>query len=313
MGEVLSGSTPPLAFINPISLIFLGSLYGSGALLVRDYARRWGKRWRSILLLGAAYGIVEEGILVRSFFNPQWKDLGILGSYGRWLGVNWVWAEWLAIYHAIFSIAIPIFLVELTFPQSRNQLWLSKNSRILFHGLLVASVLAGFLAFPYDAPFLGLVGCVVAVVLLGWFAKHVPNNRPISQNLKLHWRVLLPLGFSVPAGLFFLFTSAIIPLAILIMIVGAILVFGYERLLSYWSQRGFNDFEKLGLVAGAVFFFALFFDPVLEFSGRLGSSVVGIGFAIFLFRLRKRVKSRSAIIPPAFPLGIGLPSLNSSH
>lgn len=64
--------------------IFLGSLYGSGVLLVRDYARRWNKGWRSILLLGAAYGIIEEGIPVRSFFSPTWKDLGTLATYGHW-------------------------------------------------------------------------------------------------------------------------------------------------------------------------------------------------------------------------------------
>ncbi len=58
--------------------------------------------------MGAAYGIIEEGILVLSFFNPAWKDLGILSSYGRWLGVKWVWAEWLTIYRSIFSITIPI-------------------------------------------------------------------------------------------------------------------------------------------------------------------------------------------------------------
>lgn len=278
IGEVLSGSTPPLAFINPAVFIFLGSLYGSGALLVRDYARRWHKGWRSILLLGAAYGIIEEGILVRSFFNPQWKDLGVLSTYGRWLGVNWVWAEWLAIYHAIFSITIPIFLVELTYPQSRGQIWLTKNLRILFHALLVASIFAGFFAFPYNAPALGLVGCVLAVALLGWLAKRIPNTRPVSQNLKLHWRVLAPLGFPVPAVFFFLFNSAIIPLPILTMIVGVMLVLGYERLLSRWSLKGWNDFQRLGLAAGAVFFFALFFDPVLEFAGKIGSAIVG-GFS----------------------------------
>jgi hypothetical protein len=125
IGEGLSGSTPPLAFLNPAVTLLLACLYGSGALLVRDYARRWQKGWRSILILGAAYGIIEEGIMVRSFFSPTWKDLGLLATYGRWLGTNWVWAEWLAIYHAIFSITIPIFLVELTYPQSKTRIWLS--------------------------------------------------------------------------------------------------------------------------------------------------------------------------------------------
>jgi len=73
IGEGLSGSTPPLAFLNPAVTLLLACLYGSGALLVRDYARRWQKGWRSILILGAAYGIIEEGIMVRSCIleNPR--------------------------------------------------------------------------------------------------------------------------------------------------------------------------------------------------------------------------------------------------
>ena len=307
IGEVLSGSTPPLAFINPTVFIFLGSLYGSGALLVRDYARRWNKGWRSILILGAAYGIIEEGILVRSFFSPTWKDLGALATYGRWLGVNWVWAEWLTIYHAIFNITIPIFLVELCYPKSKGQIWLTKNLRILFHALLIASIVLGFFAFPYDAPAWGLIGCVLAVVTLGWLAKRIPNTMPVSQNLKLHWRVLLPIGFSVPAVFFFMFTSAIIPFAIVTMIVGVLLVLGYERLLSRLSLKGWTDFQRLGLAAGAVFFFALFFDPVLEFAGKIGSSIIGIGFAIFLLILRRRVLICSRVIFPRTTIGPEMP------
>src|ERR1700757_291271 len=102
--------------------------------------------------------------MVRSFFSPTWKDLGLLASYGRWLGVNWVWAEWLTIFHAIFSITIPIFLVELTFPKVRAQIWLSSRSRPFFHGLLVLSITLGFFAFPYDAPALGIAGCIIAVI-----------------------------------------------------------------------------------------------------------------------------------------------------
>jgi len=38
IGELLSGSSPPLEFFNPFTFLILASLYGSGALLVREYA-----------------------------------------------------------------------------------------------------------------------------------------------------------------------------------------------------------------------------------------------------------------------------------
>ena len=309
IGEGLSGSTPPLAFLNPGVLFLLGSLYGSGALLVRDYARRWNKGWRSILILGAAYGIIEEGIMVRSFFNPSWKDLGVLASYGRWLGVNWVWAEWLTIFHSIFSITIPIFLVELTFPQTRTKVWLSSRSRILFHGLLILSIILGFFAFPYNAPILAIAGCVFSVALLGWVAKRIPNINPLQRTLKVSWRLLVPVGASVPAVFFFLFNSALIPLAIGTMIVGGLVVLGYEQLMTRWAKIGFNNTQKLGLITGAIGFWALFFDSILELIGRLGTSILGLSFVAYLVYLRRKMAGGIVVLPSVDALAAGLPKV----
>ncbi len=103
------------------------------------------------------------------------------------------------------------------------------------------------------------------------------------------------------------FNSAIIPFAIGTMIVGALPVMGYQRLLSRWSPKGWTDLQRLGLAAGAVFFFALLFDPVLEISGRLGASVAGIGFAIIMLIPRKRVVLRATLIYPTTTLGSDLP------
>lgn len=90
VGELLSGSSPPVEYFQPLSFILLTSLYGSGALLVREIVFRWGKGWPSVLALGAAYGMVEEGWMVKSFFDPAWVDLGKLGraAVGRELGMG---------------------------------------------------------------------------------------------------------------------------------------------------------------------------------------------------------------------------------
>lgn len=121
IGELLSGSSPPLEFFNPIAFLFMASLYGSGAIVVRELKLRWKKGFKALLLLGAAYGILEEGLLVKSFFDPKWMGLGILGSFGRWAEVNWVWAEMLTVYHAVFSITIPIVLVELAYAERKEE------------------------------------------------------------------------------------------------------------------------------------------------------------------------------------------------
>ncbi len=70
IAELLSGSAPPLEFFNPLGFVILASLYGSGAILARELALRWRKGYLSLLLLGAAYGVIEEGLIVKSFFDP---------------------------------------------------------------------------------------------------------------------------------------------------------------------------------------------------------------------------------------------------
>ncbi len=299
IGELLSGSSPPLEFFNPFTFLILASLYGSGALLVREYARRWGKGWRSILLLGAAYGIIEEGILVRSFFDPNWVDLGILGTYGRWLGVNWVWAEWLTIYHAIFSITIPILLVELYYPQYRARPWLSPKQMRLFQAAFTGVTLFGLVGFPYYAPELAiwLPACMIAVALLAWYAKRIPNTFPVQAGLNMSWRKLIPLGFSVPLAFFFLFYSTLIPIPAITMLIGVLGVLGYGRILRRWASQGFTDLQRLGLAGGALGFF-MFFDSILEINGIFGMSGVGVAFLIFIFKLRKRIILRTNVPPP---------------
>jgi hypothetical protein len=61
IGELLSGSAPPLEFFNPIAFLLIASLYGSGAIVMRELKALWKKGFKSLLLLGAAYGILEEG------------------------------------------------------------------------------------------------------------------------------------------------------------------------------------------------------------------------------------------------------------
>jgi hypothetical protein len=155
---------------------------------------------------------------------------------------------------------------------------------------LVLAIILGFFAFPYDPGVLAIAGCVAAVVTLGWLAKRIPNISPTQRNLRMPWKILVPLGFSVPAVFFFFFNSALIPVAAGTMVVGGFMVLGYERLLTRWARRGFSDLQKLGLITGALGFFALFFDFILDiFLGRVGTSFLGIAFIAYLLWIRKNI------------------------
>src|SRR5207302_1314347 len=165
IAEMLSGSTPPLEWLNPVAALLLIWLYGAGVLVMRETAVRWKTGWPSILLLGAAYGIIEEGLAVKSFFDPAWMDLGTLGWYGRWLDVNWVWAVWLTIYHAVVSIAIPIFLMEWIWPRVRGQPLTSRRGYITAIALLAgATIFIDILLTPYRPSVWHLLGASAAVL-----------------------------------------------------------------------------------------------------------------------------------------------------
>src|SRR5437870_12111159 len=111
--EYLSASSQlTLLVISP--LIFFGllaanlGLYGSGVILIREAMIRWKKGWASVFLLGVAYGIVEEVIVLCTLFNPLAQPVGVLGFYGHSLGRNRVWTAGLRIFRSVYSIGLPI-------------------------------------------------------------------------------------------------------------------------------------------------------------------------------------------------------------
>ncbi|MGI0128719.1 MAG: hypothetical protein ACREEC_00955, partial [Thermoplasmata archaeon] len=73
--EYLSGSSAFAAIVlNPfwfvLGLSFNLAMYVPGVLLIREAQVRWNKGWATVLALGAAYAIVEEGIGLSTMCYP---------------------------------------------------------------------------------------------------------------------------------------------------------------------------------------------------------------------------------------------------
>jgi hypothetical protein len=301
IGELLSGSAPPAEFFNPFGLLVLTALYGSGVILTRELAHRWGKGWPTVLLLGAAYGLVEEGLMVKSFFDPTWMDLGPLGHYGRWAGVNWVWSIELTIYHAVFSISIPILLVGLAFPTDQDRPWVGTKVFRFLWLLLGADVVFGFLALtPYRPPAVPYGICVLTVILLAVLARRapkvwVPAARTAARIGTPRWFLFTGLGGTV--AFFFLAwvlpNTSVPPMATVLLSLVLVAWLG-RRLASQFALAPREpDRHGLALAAGALgFFIAL--APLQELdTSRLdntaGMTLVGLAAAIFLLWLWRRV------------------------
>lgn len=174
IAELLSGSAPPLQFFHPIGLAVLVLLYGGGTLLTRELRVRWGLQW-AVLLPAVAYGILEEGTAIQSFFNHNHVDLRALAHYGLIGGVQWPWTLQLIFYHATVSTLIPITIADLLWPELRRVPLLARRGWVataLGVGLaslfLVVVVIVGqrTMADPYEPTFVLVGGSALVVAAL---------------------------------------------------------------------------------------------------------------------------------------------------
>jgi hypothetical protein len=319
VGELLSGSAPPVEFFTPFGIVTLCLLYGGGALLVRELAFRWGTGWPGRLLLGAAYGIAEEALMAKSFFDPAWPDLGILGSYGRMYGVNWVWSLELTIYHCLFSICIPILLVELTFPRWRDQRWVRVPGLVVIAALFAADVVVGFFWItPFRPPLAHCLGAAAAVALLGAAARlvHLPDGpvsitpRSATGAPRVPGPRELPF-FLLGAACTFLFFALnwflpytrFVPAAVTMALVAwlaAGFFLGLQELVRTFSWTAANQWA---LASGALAFFVLF-SQFMEIDRSRpddprGMRIVGLVMAALLLAGYLKVRAER-VEPPAF-------------
>jgi len=304
IGELLSSSSPPSEFFQPFTFLLLASLYGSGALLVRELAQRWGKGWPSVLLLGAAYGIVEEGLAVKSFFDPGWVDLGPLAVYGRWAGVNWVWSLALTIYHAVFSIGVPILLVGLMFPAQRNRAWLTRRGLTLIAALFAAITIFIDLALtPYRPPLASLTLAAAAVAGLVWWARRVPAPRMIEDPRPLLSPMRLGVAtFAATFGLFFFLwflPNTPVPAAVWMFLTIAYVVWLWSALGRRAAHRLWAMSHSLAAAAGALSFFILL-TPLMELDpnrpdNATGMTLVGLATVVLLLSIWKRLHRESMV------------------
>jgi hypothetical protein len=182
IGEVLFGAVP--LSLLPFGLVGLIGLYGGGALLVREIVRGRGLPSTWLVWLGVAYAIIEEGTVVQSLFDQHYRGLDFLGFYGHAGGVNWVWALFIVPYHAVFSIAVPILLTELLFPDRSRARWLGRTGVI---GAAAAFTLnaAGIALFQTKllsaaGPQVSLTANLAAIAIAGVLVVSAFGARPAS-------------------------------------------------------------------------------------------------------------------------------------
>lgn len=111
------------------ALILLAPMYGGGALLIREVVRQRGRGWPTILWLGAAYAVLEEGLVTQSLFNPDYLRLHLhflAPAHIPWLGIGGWWTMLMLNVHTFWSIGASIALTEGLWPERTREPWLGR-------------------------------------------------------------------------------------------------------------------------------------------------------------------------------------------
>lgn len=126
VAEYLLGDLPLTALS---ALVVLAPMYGGASLLIREVCRRLGWGWPSILTLALAYSILEETIVTQSLFDPDWggRHLHLLDrGYVPALGIAVPYTLFVLVLHVVWSMSVPIVLVESVVRERRDAPWLGR-------------------------------------------------------------------------------------------------------------------------------------------------------------------------------------------
>jgi hypothetical protein len=296
--EYLSSSSSLLnLFVNPVwfflQLAINVGQYTAGALLVREALIRWRKGWPTAILLALAYGITEEGLGDNTLFNSLQGRDGVLGHFGRFLGVNWIWSAGVLTFHVVYSIGLPILLLGLALPKTRGRSLLGhRGIAVAFLTLGLSTATETVLVFEGTGFWMGeslFVGSVLAIVALVLAGRSVPTPDPFPPTAGGgvgSWPVGL-LGFAIFPGVFLIEYGFTAQPGAAPLVLGIELVFlvGVALLVRRALRRAGVEYGLVTLAFGLVLWQALFGALLtLPFPYPILLAVVAVAFFVRLRR-----------------------------
>jgi len=297
VSEFLLGDFP----ITKLGIILiLAPLYGGGALLIREIARRTGGGWPMMITLALAYGIFEEAFTTQTLFNPNYLGLNLhLLDHGfiPALGIGAWWTVFVLTLHTIWSVSVSIGLVEALVPERATQPWLRTLGLTIVSILLVAvAIMMTTFSIKQDnshfiatrAQFMWAAVCFVAITAVAFFlpkssrkdSKLAPNPWVVGTAALLLTSLfeITPVGWGWGAVVCYFALDII-----------AIVLF------SLWSRRaGWNGPHRLALAGGAALTYAwhaFFQAPVTGGTAMLNlisHIVFGCGLLVLLWIAGRR-------------------------
>jgi hypothetical protein len=144
VAEYLLGDLP--LKLLPV-VIVLAPMYGGGAVLIRDVARRAGRGWPTMLLLAVAYMLIEEGLVTQSLFNHDYLKMHMHlldPAYLPALGIGAWWTLLMINLHVFWSMGVSIALMEALYPAEADAPWMGGVGDAVVGGVFVLGAVANF-------------------------------------------------------------------------------------------------------------------------------------------------------------------------
>jgi hypothetical protein len=280
VAEFASGNLP---VVYVWLLVIYAPLYGGAALFIRELGRRSARPWPVIFTLGLAYGVAEESFISFSLFNPDYADLRLL-DFG-WipaLGIGSWWTTFVVLLHAVWSICVPIALVEALAGDLTDRPWLTPRGlawallAVVSGAAVTAAVTLSEDDFVPSSPQLaGAALAVMALVALAGVLARTPPRRPprgagdgaapagAPPELAASGQPVVPAGVTpgpqrvaaaaAGAALLFVAGAAQVGSALAVVAAYLVLVAGGVAAVRRWSAcPGWSARHRLALAAGAL-------------------------------------------------------------
>jgi len=293
VAEFLLGDFP-ITYL--FALILLAPMYGTGAILIREVARRAGRGWPTVILLALAYGVFEEGITTQSLFDPDYADAHLLQhGFVPALGIAIPWTIYVLSLHAIWSISAPIAVVEAMSTRGTTP-WLKRRGMIIMSIVFVigsgATLASSYATDHYIASPTQLAVVVLVVAALIVTALRLPHAKtdPVSSTAPNAWLVLVA---ALIAGAVIQIGSDVLPTWLAVVSVLAAELAMIVAVLAWSTRSGWGGAHRLALAAGALLTYAWHAfgqSPVVSASGTMSviSHVVFAAAAIVLLAIGTR-------------------------
>ena len=292
IAEYLLGS---VSFAQIGALPVLCLMYGGGAVLIRETARASGRGWPTIALLGAAYAVAEEAFATQAMFNPRFHGLSLLEyGYIPALGIG-VWFTMYVIgLHVIWSVCVPIAIVEALFPTVGVAPWLGWMGRSVFGVMLILGIAAIALGTYQIEDFTATAGQFIAAgfVLVAFIAaalglrfdgthKQTPTTTAPSSQVVGVFCFVVGSVFQLSQMLKETGVMWLAPVAVMILVGVASIV-----VLIRWSRgSGWATMHTFAAAAGALLVYCWFgYSVAINLHGRSGLAAhsVLVALAILL-------------------------------